>query len=456
MPQTTPQPVDFPWLVKTYFSDPARTRALQPGEILMEQGGFNHRLYLVVSGTLAGYVQRPDKGLLKLFKSTENMFVGIYSFFSRTFISSATVIAETLCQVAFIEPAQLADSQAQHCGLIEQFMPIVVEELLQRQQRELDYALEKENALKKLVESEKLASLGQMAAGIAHELNNAISVLQSNTGWLIGQLNQYFEQQLPDAFPFYTRGVEVGRKFSSREVRRSTQEWMQQGVSEATARKLAEMGWREISENFSQQPAQLHAFWEIGAAFHDMKIAAQHASHVVKSVKDLATSGSVEIQRVDVNQTLNEALALLSSPLRKVNLKLQLAPLPLIHANQGALVQVWSNLVKNALESLEALPESRRTIAIQSAATKQDILIEISDNGPGIPQHDLPKIFQPNFTTKEKGLNFGLGLGLTIVARIINGYDGTIQVESQPGATKFSITLPIKGDLRETSNLMRG
>jgi signal transduction histidine kinase len=453
MPKKTPQNVDFPWLVETYFSDPARQRTLNQGEILMEQGGFNNRLYLVVSGTLAAYVKRPDKGLLKLFDSTENMFVGIYSFFSRTFISSATVVAETRCQVAFIEPNQIAESGDQGCGLIEQFMPIVVEELLQRQQRELDFALDKENALKKLAESEKLASLGQMAAGIAHELNNAISVLQSNTNWLIKQINQYFEQRLPDAFQFYTRGVSEGRKISSREVRRTTQELVRkQHVAEATARKLAEMGWFEVPEKLLQQLEQLHYFWEIGSAFHDMKIASQHAAHVVKSVKDLATSESAEMQPVDVNQTLAEALALLTSPLRKVNVNLQLTPLPLTRTSRGALVQVWSNLIKNALESLEALPESRRTISINSFFVESTIFIEISDNGPGISPDDLPKIFQPNFTTKEKGLNFGLGLGLTIVARIINQSDGTIQVASEPGNTKFSITLPIKGVLGETSN----
>jgi hypothetical protein len=180
----------------------------------------------------------------------------------------------------------------------------------------------------------------------------------------------------------------------------------------------------------------------MGTTLHDMSLAAGLAAHVVKSVKALASQSALRDMKVDVNESIKEALALLSSPLRKIELKLALAPLPTIAANKGDLVQVWSNLIKNAIEAISNAGAQNGQIKIESKTHGKHLIVHIQDNGPGVPKENLPKIFQPSFTTKEKGLNFGLGLGLTIVESIVTSYNGEIAVKSKPGETIFTVKLP--------------
>jgi C4-dicarboxylate-specific signal transduction histidine kinase len=105
---------------------------------------------------------------------------------------------------------------------------------------------------------------------------------------------------------------------------------------------------------------------------------------------------------------------------------------------------VWINLIKNASESLHSNKRNDKKLHIVSDQKLNSIHVCICDNGGGIEKTNIDKIFQPNFTTKKGGLSFGLGLGLSIVQRIINSYDGSIQVESKNSETIFTIILPIQ------------
>lgn len=147
------------WLIATCFSDPCRCLKLRRGERLMVQGGYNDRLYLVRKGVLGGYVRAPGGGDHELFRARRNKFVGVYSFFSRTFVSSATVV-ERDAEVAYIDHTQPLQDRSRGSSLFEQFMPVVVMDLKYRQQRELQIAPEKESALRRLIHTERLASLG--------------------------------------------------------------------------------------------------------------------------------------------------------------------------------------------------------------------------------------------------------------------------------------------------------
>jgi len=375
----------------------------------------------------------------------------VYSFFSRTFVSSATVVVERDAEVAYIDQHQPVQDPSKGSSLFEQFMPVVVMDLKYRQQRELQIAREKEMALRRLIHTERLASLGQMAAGIAHELNNAVAVLERNTEWLRDNLLRSLREQSPHQLQYFCQGLEKGRWQSSREVRQRAQ-FLQEsrGLDAEDAQKLAETGLADEQlpapgPGLAAEVDLLYYHWQLGATLRDMAVAAQHAAHVVKSVKYLATQESAIEPQLDVNQSISEALILLSSPLRKVDVKLNLGELPPIAASKGELVQVWSNLIRNAVESIAAEGSRKGEIVITSQANGEVIQVAVQDNGPGIPRRVLPKIFQPNFTTKEQGLEFGLGLGLTIVERIVSNYGGRLSVQSEPGRTVFTVTLPIRG-----------
>jgi hypothetical protein len=186
-------------------------------------------------------------------------------------------------------------------------------------------------------------------------------------------------------------------------------------------------------------------YWELGATLKDMLIAADHAMHVVRSVKALGAQQPDRTPDLDINECVREALTLLSSPLRKVTVNLTLEPVPLIYGNKGELVQVLINMIQNSCESLTSTQFECPNLQIATHHEGRGVILIISDNGPGIPEHILPRIFEPSLTTKNDGNIIGLGLGLTIVKRIVDSYQGRISVQSQPGKTTFTVRLPIKG-----------
>lgn len=436
-------------LISTYFSDPARRVRLEQGERLMTEAGYNDRLYFVLRGELEGYVGGEGEGdgpetLLLTFEP--GMFVGVFSYFSGTYVSSLTVKAAVESELAYIDSRQAPALLESGESLYEQFLPVVMADLAHRHHRAQEIALEKEQATRALIDSEKLVSLGQLAAGISHELNNALAVLQGNTVWLIDVLPTLLDD--PVLAPFLARGMMKGRHLSSRDIRHRRKEIAALlKLPPALCETLAQTGMsdaelREVAPLLRERGEAAARYWELGANLHGMRIAADQASHVVRSVKSLGARHAREVVDLDVNDTLREAVALLQSPLRKITLDMGLNPLPMVRANKGELVQVWVNLIKNACESLVAAKTPAPTITVRSVAERGRISVRITDNGPGIDADIRERIFQPNVTTKVRGLSFGLGLGLTIVARLVADNGGTIAVESDPGETVFTVTLP--------------
>jgi signal transduction histidine kinase len=435
------------FLVDIYFSAPKRRLKLRKGDVLLTQDQFNDRLYLVMNGSLRGFARNPDGDEIEIFKAVPYMFVGVNSFFS-TSKTMTNVIALEESEVAYISYKEAVELAGGTASLAEQFLPVVVNELTYRQQRTHEIATEKEKTLKKLIHSEKMASLGQMAAGIAHELNNAIVVLEKNTKWLGIKMEEFVREHSPEMLYFFQSGIRSGRSLSSTEIRDKRNRLKTAfGLRDDQAEKLAETSITKEelanhTDNLKLNIDRIANYWEAGATIKDMLIAAQHATHVVKTVKTLGAQHPDRQERVDVNETIRETLTLLQSNVRRITVELQLGTLIPILAHTGELIQVWSNIIKNACESLESAGTAQPRLIISSLQKGDTILVSISDNGPGIPADIRDRIFQPNITTKKEGLSFGLGLGLTIVQSIVTRYHGRILVESEPGSTTFTIHLP--------------
>ena len=208
----------FNWLVKTYFSDPSRRQTVKKDEIIIRQGHYNNRLYLILKGEFQGYIQT-ETGIQKdSLRAGPNNFIGVQSFFSKTFISMATMRALTDCEVTYIDRNQTVVQTDFMTSLEQQFMPIVVEDLMRRSNKMIELNQERGQALTKLIETEKMASLGQLAAGIAHELNNAIAVLARNTHWLMEKYNENIKNKMTSTL--FNLGLMQGRLYSSKEVRK--------------------------------------------------------------------------------------------------------------------------------------------------------------------------------------------------------------------------------------------
>jgi signal transduction histidine kinase len=440
--------INIEWLKSAYFSDPAQRIRLKSGDVLLRQNQHNERLFLVIEGQLRGYLNYESTEPYEAFISLPDHFVGVYSFFSHTHQSYSTVIAETDCEVAYIEGDQ-ADVEGN--GFAEHFLPVVVEEIYMRQLLTQKMTIQNQKTTHKLFQAEKMATLGQLAAGLAHELNNAVGVIKRQgehlAGWaqtLVHQVGDHSAQYL------FRKGLEEGSSMSTADQRQRRRELEERfDLPSAVARQAAAAGLNDDDMNSLGKDAadKLELFlpyFEAGLAFHDLNHAADHASQVVRSVKELGvTNHSVRVP-VNVAETLRQATVLLKEELKGVALEMKAEPAMMTEANPGEVVQIWVNLIKNACEALRESGRKKPTIVVNAVRDEKGMAcVTIADNGPGIPPDLMPRIFQPDVTTKVEGLSFGLGLGLSIVQKIMDSLRGKISVESEPGHTIFTIRLPL-------------
>lgn len=431
-------------LVERYFSDIERRITVASGSILIEQEGYNERLYYVLSGELAGFYSEDGKSQTQVFSASAGAFIGVHSFFSGTWTASSTVIAQSDVELAWIERHTPVVAEEEFGPLTAQFMPVIVNELSRRQRRATQEALEKEKALQKLHTAEQMTTLGQLAAGIAHELNNAIGVVSSKSERLETVIMELLEEIHPEASQFFDYGLMQGQRVTSSEARTRGRHFEKQyALPKDLARDLARAVPTDyLNEHWLKRPEEAIRFWQMGRDLHDLRLASKHTVGIVKSVKQLGRTDIDLDEALSINDSINRALALLQSDLRRVKVKFSPAELPVFVGSQTELVQIWVNILKNACDALRDTESPE--IDIQTRVNKNRILVTIANNGPEISEATRRKIFQPNFTTKKGGLSFGLGLGLSIVKRIIAGYNGSVAVKSDKDITIFRIKLPVE------------
>jgi C4-dicarboxylate-specific signal transduction histidine kinase len=441
--------VDIRWLREAYFSDLEKRIHLKAGETLLEPETHNQRLYLILKGSLVGCIEDESGESFEIFRSTTGMFVGVYSYFSHSHRSYSTVRAEMDSVLAYLEPDTPAVKDEQGRTFAEHFLPVIVNEIYIRQLFAQKVSQANQIAMKHLYQAEKMATLGQLAAGLAHELNNAIGVIQRKTDWLASRLKVYLqEKDTRNMFPYFQRGFQKGQWLSSAEIRQRKRGLEKQlNLAPALAKKLAKAGItepeiRQLKGSLDETLERVNYYYETGVAMHDISLAANHAAHVVRSVKELGTAQRGGVQFVDLNHTLHEALSLIKKLLSKVEVRLDLQDLPLVRVNAGDFVQIWVNILKNAVEAMAQVHDRQSLLDIRSGLDTRGIFFTLTDNGPGISPNIIDRIFQPDVTTKVQGLSFGLGLGLSIVKKMIEGYGGTISVKSKPGKTTFTIRIP--------------
>lgn len=435
---------DVAGLKKLYFSDPTRQLTLKAGDVLLRQHDYNDRLYLVLDGALTGYLKTEGGDDFEVFKSSKHMFVGVYSFFCYEHQSYLTLVAEEDTRLAYIDQAQRLEHEHEFAS---QFLPVIVHEIYLRQLLAQQLTEQRQAAITKLYESEKMATLGQLAAGLAHELNNAIGVLDRNTAWIANSLHHYLRHKKIQHI--FSKGFEEGQLLTTAEIREKRKRLEHDyHLPAKLAKQLAKTTIPEqelavLLKKHMDEWESINLIAEAGIVLHDMKVAASHAAHVVRSVHELGTTQQGRLEDVPLEDTLAKALALTKNLLKGVKVVQQKSCDAVVHAIPGDLVQVWINLIKNACESMALHPDGLTpTLFIAISDTGRYYQIIIRDNGPGIAPEVMTKIFQPNFTTKVNGLSFGLGVGLSIVKKIVARYAGDIRVESVPGETSFIIEFP--------------
>lgn len=344
---------------------------------------------------------------------------------------------------------------------------------LQNKNKELEDTLKKLQEMQnQLIMQEKMASLGKLSAGMAHELNNPASAAQRSAN----QLQKVF-QHLQDAHWKISnldldedrlRKIEgLGQRANLKSSRienlpaltRSDREsaienWLKENGIEkgwGFAPSLVNLGYDEeelnaLAEGFTTPQLTVVIDWlshlyTIHNLLSEINLGTGRITEIVRALKTYTYMDRAPVQMVNIHEGLDNTLIILQNKLKGgVRVLREYADdLPEIQAHGSELNQVWTNLIDNAIDAMRGTGD----LTIRTRNEETYVRIEVEDNGPGIPEELLHKIFDPFFTTKPPGEGSGLGLNISRNI-IVQMHGGHIAVSSEPGKTLFCVLLPIE------------
>lgn len=348
-------------------------------------------------------------------------------------------------------------------------------EEMKKKNEELEDTLNKLNVMhNQLIMQEKMASLGKLSAGMAHELNNPAAAAQRSAAQLQDIFSRWQGMQVR------MRGLTLDEKQTAKlseldeiakqrsrqpvelnAITRSDREdaleqWMQARGFDThgdLVPSLVSFGYdlsdlEKLAAFFSAQQFPVIIDWlsfkfAIYSLVREISIATGRIVELVKALKTYTYMDQAPVQSVDIREGLDNTLIILHNKLKRgiTVIREYADDLPLIQAYAGELNQVWTNIIDNAIDAMGG----EGTLIVRVRQEDRWVVVEIEDNGPGIPPENLSKIFDPFFTTKGPGKGTGLGLNISRNL-IVQKHHGQMTVKSEPGSTCFSVSLPIDFD----------
>ncbi len=295
---------------------------------------------------------------------------------------------------------------------------VLLEVRVKERTSELNTALEDlKQAQTQLIESEKMASLGQLTAGIAHEINNPINFVTSNVSPLRRDIKMIF-----DAMNFI-EGVALS--------------------DTSTSDKKAQL------EEYKEDQELDYLQTEITHLLNGIYNGASRTAEIVKGLRIFSRLDEDDLKRANLNEGIESSMIILNNQLGKINVVRHYGEIPLVECYPGKLNQVFLNILSNGIYAVHKQfgEQSGGEITITTSAENDNVQISMKDNGIGIDEETIKKIFDPFFTTKDVGE--GTGLGMSIAYNTIKKHNGSIRVKSLPGSgAEFIITLPVHHEVK--------
>ena len=452
--------------LQDFFSQDDKTKAIRiysPDHLLTKEGEDNRFLWFITDGEVALYKKDELGQQREVVRHTKGNIVGGMSFVTGE-PSFSTAITLTPTHVIKLDRDVFSQVMHSNSALLPLFTNLLLRHFNRRLQRSittklrLQETLESlESAHQQLIEKEKMAMLGQLVAGVAHELNNPIAAILRSIETLADNLDSILlNSTLPNS-PLTTQVLATAKQSKplSTARERDLVKALTSTISDrAMAKKAVKLNLTDqpqVIETLKHSPVaakellnDLEHYHLVGNSIRSIQVCSKRIADMVKSLKGYARQDDEAKLHADLHEGLEDTLVIFENRLKVHNVEKHYdSSLPRLLCQPLALQQVWTNLLSNALD---ALPE-RGTIEITTSQKQRNQqtywVVEIKDNGHGIDSANLEAIFNPNFTTKKEG-NFGLGIGLSISQQIVSAHSGFITVDSEPDCyTSMQVWLPL-------------
>ncbi|WP_421217408.1 ATP-binding protein [Aeromonas enteropelogenes] len=435
----------------------------RPGHVLTREGEPNRFLWFIAKGEVV-LRKRDEQGIeQEVVHYRTGSLVGGMSFVTGE-PAFTTAVTLTGAEVIKLDKLQFSRVMQARSELLPSFTSLLLRHFNRRLQNSIRTEIRLQQTLNsldaayaQLVESEKMAVLGQLVAGVAHELNNPVAAIIRGSETLRAAIPDLVNLELPAAIKGLGNQTLcqalTAQPVSTSEIRDKTRQAEGRFGDRQQARLAVQMhlddelSWQRwfAGRTGAQREAllvQLELFQQTGSFLRNIEVCARRIGDLVKSLKQYARQDGDEPSLVDLHEGLEDTLMIFENRLKQHELCKEYQPLPPVRCHPIALQQVWTNLIGNSLDAMSG--PGRLTIRT-ALLDPEWVMVEVEDTGCGIPPELRERIFDLNFTTKREG-HFGLGIGLSVALQIVQQHHGRIEVASEPGRyTRMRVCLPLDG-----------